>query len=239
VSHKYEFVFLKTMKTGGTSIEMALEPLCRPPGAQIVEKTPAIVTREGIVGRRRTPPPQFKRLLRRTDWFNHMTADQVGDLLGREKWDRYHKMISVRNPFDATLSLFFWRYTFQNRPEPETFDEARRLFNEWVLAAPFDCNYEIAHSGRRFVAETVIRFETMAADTEAAYRRFDPKAEIILPHTKESGTKRKKAPVADYYDRASTEAILKSSAWVFDRFGYSADPADAKRRPSDTPRVTP
>ena len=238
VSHKHEFVFLKTMKTGVTSIEMALEPLCRPPGATVVEKTPTLISSEGIVGRRLTPPPRFKRLLRRTDWFNHMTTDQVRKLLGEDRWARYHKLISVRNPFDATLSMFFWRFIFHNRPAPTEFDEARTLFLDWVRAEPFDCNKAIAHIGNQFVANTVIRFETIAADTAAAYHRFAPSAgPVTLPHTKDGSTKRTQ-PVADYFDRASTDSILKRAAWVFERFGYSEDPADAKRRSSDTPKVT-
>lgn len=56
MSHSHEFVFLKTRKTAGTTIELALEPLCRPPGAEAREKTPQIVTAHGDVGGRLSPP---------------------------------------------------------------------------------------------------------------------------------------------------------------------------------------
>ena len=55
VSHKHQFVFLKTRKTAGTSIEMLLEPFCAPPGHVPVERTEGMVTPHGVIGHRLQP----------------------------------------------------------------------------------------------------------------------------------------------------------------------------------------
>ncbi len=52
VCYKHRFIFLKTRKTAGTSVEMALEPLCVPPGTEIREHRSMIKTRYGIVAHR-------------------------------------------------------------------------------------------------------------------------------------------------------------------------------------------
>ena len=56
VSHSHKFIFLKTRKTAGTSIEMLLEPLCTEPNSVVTEERATSITRQGIVGRRLIPP---------------------------------------------------------------------------------------------------------------------------------------------------------------------------------------
>jgi hypothetical protein len=224
VSHDHGFVFLKTRKTAGTSVEMVLEPFCRPPGAEVSEKTPTLVSRHGIVGRRLTPRSRLERLLFRRDWYNHMTAAEVRAGLGPDRWARYRKVAALRNPFDLAVSRYHWELARHGLPEAEDFAETRGRFAEMVQSGRFDGDHGIVHLDGHFVADTVVRFETLAADVAALVQQLVPGAAAApLPHTKKTANRRQH-PVADYYDAASIAAIRKSSAWVFDRFGYPDRP---------------
>jgi hypothetical protein len=54
ISHPHRFIYTKTMKTAGTSVEIYFEAACLPPSNGIAREhtTDEIVTEAGIVGRR-------------------------------------------------------------------------------------------------------------------------------------------------------------------------------------------
>lgn len=224
VSHSNRFVFLKTRKTAGTSVEMALEPFCRPPGAVVTEETPVRVTREGIVGRRLQPPSKWRALTFQRDWHNHMPASDVRDGLGPVRWDAYRKLTTVRNPFALAVSRFYWNLSRRGTPEPESFDETRERFKAMLRQRPVDGDYAVVHLDGRFVADHAIRYEHLQDDLAAVLAMIAPTAQPpVLPHTKNTSSRRIR-PVPDYFDAEGVELVLRSARWVFDRFGYPERP---------------
>lgn len=227
VSHAREFIFLKTRKTAGTSVEMVLEPLCRPPGAEVSERTPTLISAQGIVGRRLTPRPRLfrlRRLLGQTDWYNHMPAIEVRAALGAARWDRYRKIATIRNPFDLAVSRYHWELARHGLPETGDFAETKARFREMLLSGQFDGDRAIVHLGSRYVIDEMIRFETIQADLDRLMAELDPGAPpVVLPHTKKTSNRRRHA-VAEYFDAEGIAAIRKSAAWVFEHFGYPERP---------------
>lgn len=230
VSHAREFIFLKTRKTAGTSIEMALEPWCRPPGAVVVEQTPALITKEGIVGRRLQRQSKLDRWLRRTDWTNHMTAAAICKALGREKWDRYRKITTVRNPFDLLVSRFHFNQSNRGKTWEGDFAQTRAAFNEAVRTeyADFDFDYPIVHLDGRFLPDHVIRIENLQAGFDAVAAAIAPGEPVPkIPHTKNVGFRRTHA-TAEYFDKDSIAMVLRNAAWIFRNLDYPETPSDIR-----------
>jgi hypothetical protein len=224
ISHKHGFVFLKTRKTAGTSVEMVLEQYCRPPGAVITEKTRAIQTKEGIIGRRLTKRSKLMRYLPITDWYNHMKALEVAKALGEQRWSTYSKITTIRNPFDLAVSQYHWELEKKRIPEAEDFAETRERFNAMVRQKNFDCDKNVTHIGDVFVVDHVVRYENLEEDLRAVIRSIvgaseDPQ----MPFSKKTSHKRKRS-VAEYFDDESIDAIRRSSEWAFMRFGYPDKP---------------
>src|SRR5262245_14233995 len=102
VSHKYRFIFLKTAKTAGTSIEVGLSAWCGDGD---------IITGDNRCGYRRNyalglgrlgirmPGEIERRLPEIVGYYPHMPAHQVRRLIGRETWDAYFKFAVERNPW--------------------------------------------------------------------------------------------------------------------------------------------
>jgi len=104
VSHKYRFIFIKTHKVAGTSIEFALtrfageDSIVTPFSVRIDERE-----RErsgfGIARNNKTGAGEYRA---------HTAAEEVRNLLGRETFGRYFKFSVERNPYDKVVSLYTW-----------------------------------------------------------------------------------------------------------------------------------
>lgn len=225
LSRKYDFIFLKTRKTAGTSVEMLLEPLCTPPGHVVQEVTEAVVSPSGIVGARLVAPAPTRRTWygkRLPVWRNHMTAKAIRDALGRRTWDRCVKISTVRNPFDRAVSQFHWN---TRREGPRHPAEAVDRFRDWVRGRWPD-DFDVTHLRARYVIDRAIRFERLREDIEALAADLGLPVDLSsLPHAKSLGHARKGIAVADYYDAESVEIVRRRMRWVFDNHDYPETPA--------------
>lgn len=118
ISHQYKFIFIKTQKTAGTSIEVYLSQLC---GAEDVV-TPVYPPEEGhqprnyqgwwnplpeiIMHRGRGLQMTFSQLRQRLRYFNHMPARLARARVSPEIWGNYYKFCVERNPWEKTLSHY-------------------------------------------------------------------------------------------------------------------------------------
>jgi hypothetical protein len=121
VSHRHKFIFIKTRKTAGTSLEIALSEICGPDDiiTPIVAKDEAYRRELGYRGPQnyRIPLRQFRlaeliefRKNRKTlRFYHHMAADQVRRHIGEQVWNDYFKFTVERNPYDKLISWYYWR----------------------------------------------------------------------------------------------------------------------------------
>lgn len=102
VSHIKKFIYIKTVKTAGTSIEVYFEPFCMLQGDFIFSHyREQYVSGAGIVGYR-GPDVVGKQ------WYNHMPALLIKNQLGDKLWSEYFKFCVVRNPFERYISAFYY-----------------------------------------------------------------------------------------------------------------------------------
>ncbi|MGJ8624586.1 MAG: sulfotransferase family 2 domain-containing protein [Yoonia sp.] len=225
VSHSHEFVFLKTRKTAGTSFEMMLEPYCTPPGHEVREKVPQMITEYGLVGARLHDGKI------RPEWRNHAGAKKVFPFLGKEKWNRYLKITSVRNPFSRAISQFYWRFVWKSHQlkMPETFEEHQQQFSDFVFSEQYWDDYHIAHRFKKYTIDDAFRLEHLDED----FARIGARLGIELtkekmPRTKENAGLKPDLNFIEFFTPAIEDEIRKKQAWVFDNFGYSPKVEDAR-----------
>lgn len=106
LSHKHKFIFIKTNKTAGTSVEIALSKFCGP--EDIV--TPISDVDEDL--RHELGYASAQNFGEKDDgsplFYNHMSALEVKELVDHDVWKRYYKFCIERNPWDRVISLYFW-----------------------------------------------------------------------------------------------------------------------------------
>jgi hypothetical protein len=235
VSHVNKFIFMKTRKTAGTSIEMYLEPFCAPPGHVVSEKTATIATEYGIVGER------FKggegERAAGIDLRNHASASSVRDTVGNDAWQNYTRVTSVRNPFDRMVSQFYWIKRHKaEKLQTKPFEKIKARFRSFVLAERSANDRDVVYIDDSFVIHEAIRYENMLGDlTRLADKLgFDPSA-TQLPMTKETAGLRQGRGFWEYYDDDETiAAVRKQLAWVFDHYDYPTIPQPVAAKEEST-----
>ena len=121
VSHKHKFIFVKTKKTGGTSLEIALSKICGPDDI-ITEINPEDeILRKQAGGRgaqnNRIPTGKYGlkdygRLLLKGQaktFYNHMSASDIRQYLPSDIWNDYYKFAFERHPHSKVYSHYWWR----------------------------------------------------------------------------------------------------------------------------------
>jgi len=154
VSHAHRFIFLKTRKTGGTSMELALRQICGDDDI-ITPVSPDDEILGASLGAR--GPQNF--MLPDVSLRNHLPAREIKTLLGPDIWDSYYKFTIERNPFDKAISLYYW--SCRNREIlPPIGDFLAKCSQESIS------NWDIYTIDGKMTVNTIVRYEHLRADLE-------------------------------------------------------------------------
>lgn len=199
ISHKYRFIFIKTRKTAGTSIEVALSKIC---GKQ------DIVTPIG-------PPVEGHEPRNNNGFYNHIGAKQIKARILPEIWDSYYKFTFERNPFDKVVSWYWWLYKQQ-----KTFDSFEQCIEKRACGSyKLPVDYEKYTIDGKVVVDFIGKYETLLEDFTYICNRLEIPFDGKL--TREKGDARiDKSDYRTYYSEASKKIIEDAFYREISLFGY-------------------
>lgn len=221
VSHKYRFIFLRTEKTGGTSLTEALQEVLD------ADDLNAALTR---------PPwakysPIHHGALRRTfpQWFGlhrHATAKQVRAIVGPRAFDSYCKFAIERNPWDRQMSLYFHR-EWKKGKQGVNFDRDMRSViyrnTEYVRLN----NWSIYTIGNEIVADRILRYETLAQDVARLLAHLDIESKIEMPRRRSYSSDRQH--YSTYYSDWTRNLVERWYGREIEALGYRFEDSDCIR----------
>lgn len=146
ISHVYKFIFIKTKKTAGTSIEVELSKIM---GRKDIV-TPISPKEDGHISR------NFRTL--RGKFFNHIDAFSVLKILGEQKFHSYYKFCVEREPVDKCIS-----YYSMLRNSPHHNRNSKQIdWDTYVLNRdfPIDTDKYTDNSGNLLV-DRILRYENL------------------------------------------------------------------------------
>ncbi|MCS3754373.1 hypothetical protein GGP79_002337 [Salinibacter ruber] len=246
VSHRHNFIYTKTFKTAGTSVEAFFEPFCIP-----AEKTWTFsharaeqVSDAGVVGYRGSN-------YERATWWNHMPAADIRDRLGPSTWESYFKFCVVRNPFDKAVSNFYFgqkrsfEYTsqyFKGRIRSALRTASRRFlrfeFERWLEKGALNVDRDKYMIDGDICMDDFIFFERLEDDVRRISSHLGlPFDGEQLPRLK-SGTRPDRYSTNDHYTARSKEIVAEAFDVEIDLFGYSFPAPQASAAPSVNPALT-
>lgn len=215
ISHRAEFIFLKTHKTASTSVEVALEPLCAPEDAEAGRHyRPMAISEVGIIGARGRTASEAK-------WRNHMSALSVRRLIGRDIWRRYAKITTVRNPYDRMVSMFYSRMKPEDREAAihAPFDRVRADFLTFLRHTGTSNNLNKLTIRTRYVIDHVLYFENLEEEFAELAVSLGLSG-TDLPRFK-TDRRRRDEPMRDYYTEEARHLVAESAGFELAFFGYS------------------
>ena len=204
VSHRHRFVFMKTRKTAGTSVEIALSRVCGPDDVITPLPPPDEKLRAQSGGR---PPQNYESPPLPVKVHQHVWAAKAAQALGPDVWSSYLRFAVERNPWDAVVSLYFW--VSRHGPERPPFEEFVQQEKIERLARR---NYGITHVGKEPAVDRFLRFEHLAQDMTEVWVDLGLPGQPDLPRAKARAR-----PAAAAYRAFYTEESRARVAQVFHR----------------------
>lgn len=208
-SHQHRFIFLKTRKTAGTSVEIALSQVCGPDDiiTEISPEDEALRMAAGGRGPQNFESPPLPRKA-----YNHMGAKATRDLVGAQAWQDYFTFAIERNPWDAVVSLYFWKY--KDRDELPDFE----AYVQEIWIEQLANNRRLYRIRGKMALDRVLRYENLDAELREVWAHLDLPGEPDLPRAK--GHARPAGHYRELYSATSRQRVADVFADTIDAFGY-------------------
>ena len=250
------FIYLKTHKTGSTSVELALEPYCAPKGHNVVRRNKkTLITPAGIVGAR---CGGIERRKNKDHFWNHMGSKEIIKRIGEEEFFSFKRVASVRNPFKKFVSQFYFRYLNSKYKIPKTLEDTRAAFEDFLFSPYNSPNnftrnnflYKLRNNRyfflnkntplfprlddyivfykKQLVVTHFIRNENITSDlTEFCISSKLDTNILNITHERDNSSKKKYNHIELFYKKSLINRIIDLEGWVFDAVGYSKDPENS------------
>lgn len=214
ISHRQRFIFLKTTKAAGSSIEIALSEFC---GEDDILTGLDAREEELRLGRGGCTAQHYNlayedhcfvdRLrirFRQKDllFYDHARAKDLRPYVSPDQWKGYFKFAVARNPWDRVVSQFY----FTRRKNPDlTFDE---YFTPRRLRRINRRGWGLYTIHNRPVVDKVCRFENLDEDMEEVRLAIGLPKPLDLPFAK-SDFRKEKGCYKDYYDEKRKNLVAR------------------------------
>jgi hypothetical protein len=195
VSHRHRFVFVKTRKTAGTSLEVYLSGVCG--DDDIV--TPIV------------PHVEPHRARNHDGYFNHMPAAAIRDRVGRAVWDGYVTFCVERNPWDKTLSYYHMQRVREG---------GGLTFDDYLRTGELPVDFPQYTASGTVIVDRVLRYERLDAELADVFARVGVPFPGTLDVRAKSEYRTDRRPYQEVYTREQADIVRQAFAAEIAHFGY-------------------
>ncbi|WP_206817284.1 sulfotransferase family 2 domain-containing protein [Chroococcus sp. FPU101] len=230
ISHKHKYIFIKTQKTAGSSIEIFLSRFCSED--DII--TPLSLADEkirqewqGCTPRNYTRPlklieyrlEHLKKLIIHQEkgtkniFWPHMPAKSIKAIVGEEIWNSYFKFCFVRNPWDAVISRYYWYMNKSNETTNHVeLDDFLNKFDPHNNFYKYTINDELA-------VDYVGKYEALIESMRVICQKIGLPFDDSLPRAK-SQTRKDKRHYSTIFNEVQADYVKQKCLKEIELFGY-------------------
>lgn len=197
ISHKHRFIFIKTIKTAGTSIETYLSSLCGPDDVF----TPIL------------PPEAGHQARNFAGYYNHMSAWKIRQAVEPSIWNRYFKFCVERNPWDKTVSDFCMANSRAG---------SRYQFADYFRRGRFCRSWELYTGGdESLLVDRVLRYEQLDQQLGEVFLQLGIPWQGQLTVWAKSGYRIDRKPYQEWYTQEQAAMVSRVFADEIRTFEYA------------------
>ncbi len=165
ISHKHKFIFIKTRKTAGTSVEYNLAKYLGPNDI-ITPSIQADYLSQNFI--KDTKISFFFSKLKLSKLSNlfkdrftdHIHAIQIKKKIDKKLFNNYFKFCVEREPVDKTISYYFMRKNSKNSNEKRK----NMSWDDFVKKKRFPVDTNFYTDGKKLLVDKIIKFEDLDID---------------------------------------------------------------------------
>ena len=222
ISHRHRFIFLKTHKTAGSSLETWLSGQCGPDDivSTMDPEAPGHEPRNwignGPLGRLYQRHLRVRKIVHRDSrllgkhYYQHMTASRIRKLIGQDVWNHYFKFCFERDPWDKVVSFYWWKMRNRDQAEP---------FSDWIRYKQLPVDSDLYGIDGQVAVDCIGRFEHLGDHFAAILRHLGLQVPDPLPRIK-TGVNPSPRPYPDYYNDVDRDYIQQRFAPEIELMGY-------------------
>jgi len=229
ISYKYKFIFIKTRKTAGTSIEVFLSKHCGendivtpigPPESGHIPrnyKGNFNVIKEIFSQSRHEAAQTIKDFLKRKRFYNHIPAFRVRARLPKKVWDNFFKFCVERNPWEKTLSRYYRLYYKSN---------GKLSFDEYMSSGYFPVNYTLYTDGYKHedvIVDYVARYENLSEELTTIFGQLGIPFDGALNIRAKRGYRNDSRPYQEVFSENHRKIIETAFEKEIAMHGYTYD----------------
>jgi hypothetical protein len=207
-SFSNDFIFLKTQKTGGTSVGLVLSTWCTsidilsplyPPDELLRTKMGAPLSTSSYNGVR---------------IHSHMSGREIRSTFP-ELWDKAYKISVERHPYEKAVSRAFWEIGLVGGdPKRDFADALNRSVEDNRLS-----NRDIYCIDGKVIADQIIDQRNIDAELKQLATRFGKKIPVAVPRAK-SQFRVDHRPAREILNNNQKQRIVECCSFEFEHFGF-------------------
>ena len=197
ISHKHKFIFIKTVKTASTSIEVFLSPQC---GSDDIV-TPIV------------PPVEGHEPRNHQGFYNHIPATLIQERVLPELWNSYFKFCVERNPWSKVLSHYHMQVARTG---------GDYSLDQYLAKGKLPINYPryTDASGEKIVVDRVLRYENLNVDLAEVSARLKLRFDGTLDVRAKSDYRTDRTPYQLVFNEAQRRIVERAFAKEIELHGY-------------------